>query len=402
MKILMLITRLNIGGPAVQVISLSADMQNPPYQTILACGQIGESEGDMSYLAEKHGIKPLHIPFLGREVSLLKDLRALIHLIKLINKLKPDILHTHTAKAGALGRMAAFIVNVFRTGRRKIRCVHTFHGHIFNNYFNGFKIVVFQSIEKILSKCTDRIIAISPSQKKDLCHRYSIASENKISVIPLGFDLSKFIDPLDLKKDIFKKQFPHLSENSFLVGIVGRLTAVKNPRMIIMVAKYLEAMGRGHDFIFIFVGDGELKTELMREVAEAGLEKRILFMGWRKDVGIIYHGLDAVLLSSLNEGTPVSLIEAMAAGKIVISTDVGGVRDLMGMLTKNVDTGFDIMENGILVNSQDVNAMAFALLYAKDEKRAFLSKAQDMSQRTKKYYSNERILADMIKLYEGL
>ena len=389
-RILRIIARLNIGGPAIQAVTLSDLFSKGRFRTCLVCGQVSAHEGDMSYLASSRQVNPVVLPTLGREISLLDDVKTFWQLRKIIGEFNPHIVHTHTAKAGTLGRLAGISLNAQRIFRQKMRLVHTFHGHVFHSYFSTRKTSAFVMIERFLARFTDRIIVISPSQKKDICEKYKIAKPNRVEVVPLGFDLSGFerLGPP-----------PH---EVFSVGIIGRLTPVKNHRMLLEVAKLLKERGMDHVFKFFVVGDGELKQDLIREAAALGIEEDLRFTGWQKQMPEVYRKLDAVVLTSLNEGTPVSLIEAMASARPVIATDVGGVKDLMGEIDTARAEGYKLARHGILLPSGDSKAMAEALLFAVRERTL----TTEMAERAKKHvlerYSLERLVRDMETLYEGL
>jgi len=456
-KILRVIARLNVGGPAIQAVTLSDLLSRGRFRTRLVCGQVGAHEGDMSYLASSRRVDPVVLPTLGREISALDDLRSLYELRKIIGEFKPHLIHTHTAKAGTLGRLAGISMNAQRIFGRKIRLVHTFHGHVFHSYFSPLKTWGFMKIERLLARFSDRIIVISATQKKDICEKYNIAHPRQVKVVPLGFDLSGF-----------ERLGPPPSQGIFSVGIIGRLTPVKNHRMLFEAVRILKDQGKDHSFNFSVIGDGELRETLTRAAAALGIEKNILFTGWQQEMPEVYRKLDAVVLTSLNEGTPVSLIEAMAAARPVISTEVGGVRDLMGEIDPStafkacpsispfdlpqggesfdvaqdpevleglveplgavrlsngsgstpsepraeargsrwVDTetgeGYKLARHGILVPSEDSRALAEALLFAAREKSLMTEIAERARKHVLQTYSLERLVGDMAALYEEL
>ncbi|EFK95679.1 glycosyl transferase, group 1 [sediment metagenome] len=315
-RILRVIARLNIGGPAIQAVTLGDLFSRGRFRTRLVCGQVGTHEGDMSYLASARQVDPVVLPTLGREISVLDDLNSFSGLRKMISEFRPHIIHTHTAKAGTLGRLAGISQNAQRIFGQKIKLVHTFHGHVFHSYFSPLKTYAFIKIERFLARFTDRIIVISSSQERDICETYKIAKSHQVQVVPLGFDLSGF-----------EKLSPPAPRGVVSVGIIGRLAPVKNHRMLFEAVKSLKEQGAGDAFEFRVVGDGELREALTREATDLGIEKNIVFTGWQKQMPEVYRKLDAVVLTSLNEGTPVSLIEAMASARPVIATAVGGVRD---------------------------------------------------------------------------
>jgi glycosyltransferase involved in cell wall biosynthesis len=311
-KIVRIIARLNIGGPAIHTVLTTAGLEPMGFETTLVTGQPGPTEGDMSYFAYEHGVDPMVIEELGRAISPFDDLRAFARLVAFLRRERPDIVHTHTAKAGTLGRLAAIIARV------PVR-VHTFHGHVFDGYFSPWQTKAFLLIERTLARFTDRILTLSDGQRRDLSGRYQIASEDRIDVVPLGLDL----EPLahcDAKAGQLRRE---LGTDAPLVGIVGRMVPIKNHELFFRAAALVP---NAH---FVVVGGGEREAELRALVSELRLDDRTHFIGWRRDLDVIYADLDVVALTSKNEGTPVALIEAMAAGVPVVATAVGGVPDLL-------------------------------------------------------------------------
>ncbi len=398
-RILQIIARLNIGGPAVNVISLSFHLNRKNFQTRIVCGRVGPDEGDMSYLALNNGIEPFYVPELGREISIIDDIRSFIILRKLIKRFKPHIIHTHTAKAGALGRFAGLSMNVFRKNTKRIKFVHTFHGHVFHSYFGILKTFIFVWIEKILALLTDRIIVISSLQKSDICHKYGIAGPEKVREIPfLGFDLSKF-KKLSGDNLTFRNHYmSQLDDKVLVVGIIGRLARVKNHRMFLDAVKNIKDWGRIDLFKFIIVGNGELKAKLIDYSRDLAIQDYVSFIGWQEDMPSVYHSLDMVALTSLNEGTPVTLIEAMAAGKPVIATDVGGVRDLFGT-TENHAGEIELARNGVLIPSGRSDLLAKALIFLSEEEDLRKNMADNAEDFVFKKFSTEKLVKEMESLY---
>lgn len=390
-RILRVIARLNIGGPAIQAVTLSDLFSRGRFRTRLVCGRVGAHEGDMSYLACSRQVDPVVLPTLGREISALDDLRSFSELRKIIGEFNPHIIHTHTAKAGTLGRLAGISMNAQRILGRKIRLVHTFHGHVFHSYFGSFRTAAFMRIERFLARFTDRIIVISATQEEDICGKYRIAHPRQVKVIPLGFDLSGF-----------EQLNPPAPQGTFSVGIVGRLAPVKNHRMLLEAVRILKDQGEDHAFSFYVVGDGELRETLEREAATLGIQRSVLFTGWQKDMPEVYRKLDAVVLTSLNEGTPVSLIEAMAAARPVIAADVGGVRDLMGPVDTVRGEGYKLACHGVLVPSGDSRALAEALRFAIRKRGVMMEAVERARKHVLQSYSLERLVGDMSALYEDL
>ena len=328
-KILRIIARLNIGGPAIHTILLTERFNNENYCSMLVKGVEGTREGDMQSFAVERGVYPILIPELQREINIVRDSIALWKLYWLIRKEKPDIVHTHTAKAGMLGRTAAWLAGV-------PVILHTFHGHILKGYFGRTKTWIFLQIEKVMAKLSTKIITISGSLKKELVE-LGVAPEEKIDVIPIGLDLVRFIKHDD--RGEFKRSLG-LSKDCLIVGTVGRLVPIKGQKYFMESAnKICRDINGNLDVKFVIVGDGELRDELEGHGKKLGLENKVYFTGFRSDLPHIYADFDIMVLPSLNEGTPVALIEAMSSGKPVVATTVGGVVDLVedgvtGLLVK--------------------------------------------------------------------
>ena len=408
-KILRIIARLNVGGPAIHVALISAGLDKDRFETVLVCGRLGKGEADMSDYARSMGVKPYRIPELGRELDLFGDLIAFIKIYRLIQREQPDIIHTHTAKAGTLGRGAGILYNSFRPRHRRAKLIHTFHGHIFNGYFNVVASRFFLLIEQILGRLASRIIAVSLSVKNELVAR-GVCPETKVSVVLLGFDLNAFLC------------LQAASGEPKNIGIVGRLVPVKDHRLFLQAAALL-ALNRPH-LKFKVIGDGGLKAGLIDYASALGIGGRVEFLGWQRDLAAVYSGLDIVVLTSLNEGTPVSLIEAMACGRPVVATDVGGVPDLLDKrgqpfffkekkwLSPNTTNkwlspvgqgaGFYTGQRGILVSSRDPAAFSAALeflLREKEVRERFASAGREF---VRDNFSKERLIKDIEELYAGL
>ncbi len=381
MKIVRIIARLNVGGPAIHTILLTQALNNERFESVLITGQVDKAEKDMIYLAREKKIGPLVIPELGRQIRPLKDLIAFWKIYTVMRRFKPDIVHTHTAKAGALGRTAAVLAGV------PVR-IHTFHGHIFENYFNRFYISIFLSIERTLAHLSRYIIVVSEAQKKEIGEHYKIAGPDKIRVIPLGLELGKLLSVRSRRGNLRKTL--NIDDDTVVVGIIGRLVPVKNHRMFLEAAKRLSSiLTPGFKIKHLIIGDGEERMALEAYAKELDISRSVLFCGWYEDMADIYSDLDIVVLTSLNEGTPVALIEALAAGRPVVATEVGGVRDV-------VEDGV----SGYCVASGDINAFArrIADLIADPGKRVEFGAKGREAVRVK--FSKERLIEDMAKLYE--
>ena len=399
-NVLRIIARLNIGGPAIQAILLSGPDMEPRYRSMLVCGQISPGEGDMICLAQEKGVKPITVPELGREISPLNDFFCFIALRRIIKKSHPLIVHTHTAKAGTLGRLAVFSINFSRANHRKIKTVHTFHGHVFHGYFGKFKSMVFRLIERCLAKGTDRIVVLSFSQRRDIECKFRIASPKKIRIVPLGFDLSPFKE-CDKHRNALRFRFL-LGKDIFCLGMIGRLTAIKNNHLLLEAVAKLKRWEVLKGFHFFIIGDGELRQELEDKALAMGIDNHITFTGWQRNLAPFYGALDGVVLASRNEGTPVALIEAMAAGKPIISTRVGGVEDLLGSTRIEQDKNFTFAPRGILISSGDMDALARAMIYLRERKENIIPMVTQARDFVMKNFSKERLINDICSLYKEI
>ena len=388
-KILRIHNRLIIGGPSLNVTLLTTYL-TPEFETMLLVGKKDPMEKDAGYLANQLGITPIEITEMRRSILPISDLRAYFKIKKIIKEFKPDIVHTHASKSGAIGRLAANSCNV------KV-IVHTFHGHVFHSYFNKFISSFIISVERYLAKKTDAIIAISAHQKKELADIYKIAPENKIFTIPLGFNLDKYSLEQDSKRLLFRKKYG-FDENDIVIGIIGRIVPIKNHEMFVEVAAVIKKTA-GINVRFAIIGDGESLPMIEKKSGQLGLsysyfptqpkaKTDIVVTSWETEIDQVLAGLDIVVLTSYNEGTPVSLIEAQAACKPVVSTDVGGVEDI-------IIHG----ENGYLTKVNDVKSFAeyVNILIGDKELRTKMGKAG--FEKVISRYSKQRLVKDVKKLY---
>ena len=320
-----IITRLNIGGPSIQATRLTNALDRDGFRTTLIHGRLGEGEGDMSYLIAP-GSHAIHVPTLCRPLSPLADLRTLFRLYGEMRRARPQIVHTHMAKAGLLGRLAAALYNATRGSSPRARVVHTYHGHVLEGYFSPLMTNIFIGLERMLAKASDRIIAISPAIERDLRDTFHIGRADQYRIVPLGFDLSEFAAVDDHARQLARRalQLPAAAD---VVSTVGRLTAIKQHRLFLEAVR--AASSARPELVALIAGDGELRSELEACARELGIADRVRFLGWRRDLATIYAATDVFLLTSRNEGTPVALIEAMASSVPGVSTDVGGVKDVI-------------------------------------------------------------------------
>jgi len=374
-RIMRIIARLNIGGPAIHVALLTQRFGAPDYESVLVCGNIDEAEGDMAYFARERGVEPVFVPALGRALNLLGDLRTIWMLYRLMRRYQPDVVHTHTAKAGFTGRVAAWLAGV-------PVIVHTFHGHVFRGYFSPTKTKIFLLLERLTARMSDAVITLTEALKREIADEFHVTSRDRIVVLPLGFDLTPFLTATR-KNGAFRREWG-IPDDALLIGIVGRMVPVKNHALFLEAAARVRAARP--DARFALVGDGELRAEIEAQVDALGLRDAVFFTGWQRDLARVYADLDTLVISSINEGTPVSVIEALATGCAVVTTAVGGLPDLLegGRL-------------GALVPSGDADALALALLDPHTPQPSAETR-QLMHQR----YSVDRLVADLDALYRTL
>lgn len=387
-RVLRIHNRLIIGGPAINVTYLTKYMA-PEFETMLVIGDKDSHEQDADHLIMNLGLDPVVVPEMKREISPLNDGYAYQKIKKLIEKFRPDIVHTHAAKSGVIGRLAADACKV-------PVILHTFHGHVFHSYFSKFKTNTFIQIERYLARRSTGIIAISDTQKHELANVYHICEEEKIKKIPLGLDLDKFQVNQDSKRVQFRKEFK-LNEDDIAIGIIGRVVPVKNHSLFVAAAKkVLDKTDKPVKFVII--GDGDMRPQMEEEFAAAGIDytyfpeepkpATALCTSWQTDMDYVLSGLDIVALTSHNEGTPVSLIEAQAASRPVVSTNVGGVQDVV---TDN--------QTGFITEPDDAEAFAEALLKLinEPEKRDYFGQLGKTFAQT--HYSYQRLVRDMSDYY---
>ena len=407
MKVLRIIARLNVGGPARHVVWLAAGMKSAGYDTLLVAGVVPPDEDDMGYAAAAAGIAPLIIPEMSREISL-RDALTTWKLFRLMRRERPAIVHTHTAKAGTVGRVAGLMYRWLTPATligkpRACRFVHTYHGHVFHSYYGRAKTRLFLGVERLLARlATDRIIVVSTQQLREINEQFRVGRRQQFAVIPLGIDTSVFADWQERRPRLRAEL--KVSETEVLVGIVGRLTEVKNHALFLQAARACRTRLPSRGMRFVVIGDGKLRPKLEAQAKSLSLGDEVVFLGTRNDPENFYPALDIVALTSLNEGTPLTLIEAMANARPVIATEVGGVVDLLGPIVSsdNDKTGYAICERGLLAKSGDAEGLArgLARLIEDESLRTGLgARGRDFVLRN---YAKERLLADMTQLYEQL
>lgn len=374
-KVVRLITRMNVGGPARHVTILTARC-GPEFTGVLLAGTPEDREGSLVAEAARLGVDVVPVPHLQRSLSPVADLLAFVWLVRYFLKQRPTIVATHMAKAGTVGRFAAAL-----TGVPVI--VHTFHGHVLDGYFGGLSTYFFLTVERILSHFTTQFIAISPEVAADL-DRLAIG-RGKTSIVRLGLDLETFTrsESGRLRHDL------GIPNGAPLVGIVGRLVPIKALDLFLEAASLIVKTNR--NVHFAIVGDGELWDQLHEDVAAHGLSDMVHFAGWRRDLPEVYTDLDVVVCCSRNEGTPVSLIEACAAGRAVVGTQVGGIPDIIAAGV-----------TGLVVPSGDSNSLAAAViaLIADPVKRQSMGLAG--RQMVMERYSSNRMVGELKAVYSRL
>ncbi len=374
-RVLRIIARLNVGGPAKQVLLLQDALSVHGFDTLLLYGHTGEHEASFDAQLKPDTGRAIQIPALGRAVRPFDDVRAFAAILRVIFTYRPDIIHTHTAKAGTLGRLAGALFNAVRPQSRRALVVHTFHGHVFSGYFGRLGSRLVRIAESVLSRFTDAIVAVSDLQALDLHSRYAVAPARKVSVIPLGFDL----------KRLLQLPPPTAVASTMTCTYVGRLVPIKD--LGTLMRGFALAARAAEGLQLEVVGDGEMRHNLEDLATELGIARRAAFRGWRADLDRVYRGTDVVVLTSLNEGTPVALIEAMAAARPVVATDVGGVRDVV------VDE-----TTGIVIPPQSPESVARALLrlYAEPATRRAMGEA---GRHRAARFASTRLADDLAQLY---
>lgn len=391
-KVLRIINRLNVGGPTYNVAYLSKYIDSK-YQTEVLAGFKEPDEANSEYVLQELGVSFKYVPGMHRAISFKNDWRAYQFIKNEIAAYQPDLVHTHAAKAGALGRLAA------SNARKRPKIIHTYHGNVFDGYFSPLKSKIILNIEQYLCRKSDAIIAISETQKKDLVEKYHIAPAEKIHVVRLGFNLSKFTENMESKRAAFRKEF-NIDDDTIAISIVGRLAPVKNHALFIDAIADLFAKQPDAKVKAFVVGDGELFLPIVEQVKTKGLSystpveenenAQVVFTSWRKDIDAINAGSDIIALSSVNEGTPVSIIEALASGKAVICTDVGGIRDIM----EDGVTGIITSQN-----RQDFSDKLIGLVNDTVLRNAIADKGREATLRN---YSYTRLVNDVEQLYDRL
>lgn len=390
-KVLRIINRLNLGGPTFNAAYLTKYLSSD-FETLLLAGMKDDSEASSEFILNEMGLQPQYIENMYRSINPMNDVKAFFQIKKLIKDYQPDIVHTHAAKAGALGRIAAHQCGV-------PIILHTFHGHVFHSYFNPIKTQAFIQIERYLASISTKIIAISDLQKKELTKDFKICDDEKMEVIPLGFDLQKFATNQHEKRIAFRKKY-NVDDDEIVISLVGRLVPVKNHSLFIKAIKIISEKTNKKVRFFI-VGDGEERLKIEQEAVENNLsftkdnfeinKTIITFTSWIKDVDVVNAGSDIIALTSFNEGTPVSIIEAQASKRAVVATMVGGIKDIV-----------EERKTALLSNSGDVEKFAENLLMLIENEHLREKFGENGGEIVFKKFSYQRLVSDIEKLYNQL
>lgn len=388
-KVLQIVNRMNLGGITMQICIVTSALSKKNTVRVLA-GLKDESEASSNFMAESMGITVESIDSMHKEINPKSDFKAYQEIRKIIKEFKPDIVHTHAAKAGLLGRLAA--------SKEKVPVIlHTFHGHVFHSYFGKVKTKVFIELERMLARKSTKIIAISNKQKQELSEQFKIAEKDKFEVIPLGFDLEKFsINKVENRKT-FREKYS-INDDEIAIGIIGRLVPIKN-HSLFLEAFAIAKSKTTKKIKAVIIGDGELK-EMIEDLAKSlnltfdtknGVNVDIVFTSWILEIDKAIHGLDIIALTSLNEGTPVSLIEAQAAGIPILSTDVGGIRDIV-----------EENKTCLLSSNNDIKAFSKNLIELIENETTRSLFIENGPKLANKKFSQERLITDTENLYEKL
>jgi glycosyltransferase involved in cell wall biosynthesis len=390
-KVLRIINRFNLGGPTYNAAYLTKYLSDD-FETLLVGGEKYEEEESSAFILDKLGLKPIVIPEMQRSINRKNDRIAYKKIKDIIKEFQPDVVHTHASKAGTLGRLAA--------NKMKVPVVvHTFHGHVFHSYFGKAKTTFYKNIERYLAKKSTKIIAISEIQKNELSLKHKICKPEKIEIVPLGFDLSRFQENIEEKRKSFREKYK-IAEDEIAIGIIGRLVAIKNHKMFLDVVANIMAKTTKKVRFFI-IGDGEEKESLKNYCTQFNLAftewndenkvATITFTSWLKDIDWVNAGLDIITLTSLNEGTPVSLIEAQASNKPIVTTNVGGVKNV----TLENKTAF-------ISEVDDVEDFSHKLLQLIEEDKTRTEMGEKGWDFVKEKFSYQRLTNDVEKLYMDL
>jgi glycosyltransferase involved in cell wall biosynthesis len=384
-RVVQIIARLNVGGPAVQTIALTDELRAFGYSTRLVRGVEDPAEGNMDYLATERGIVPTLIPSMRRDPGR-GDLLALLQLIWLLWRERPAVVHTHAAKGGTLGRLATVLA--YPLPRRRPVIIHTYHGHSLSGYFSGRTSAFYRRIEQLLAHVSDVLVAVSAEIRDELVG-FGVSAPAKFRVIPLGLDLTPFTADADrLERRRVLRQTWGIGDDELVVTLIARVVPIKRVDRFLAAARLV---GDRAGVSFVVVGDGELREQMQNSENAIALGEHLVWAGFRRDIDAVCFASDVVALTSDNEGTPVSLIEAQAASVPVVATDVGGVRSVV------LDG-----ETGLLGAPDDLESLASALRRLLDEPGLREQMGLAGRRHVMAHYALGRLVADHASLYEEL
>jgi glycosyltransferase involved in cell wall biosynthesis len=407
-RVLRLIARLNVGGPARHVGWVTLGLAGR-FDQLLAAGRVEADEDDLGPELRAQGLTWVEIPELGRSLSPLRDLSCLRQALALMTSFRPQVIETHTSKAGTIGRVAAWLYRPYARlrGWPVPKVIHTFHGHTFHGYFGPLMGRVFLTLERLLARvATWRIVVISPRQFEEICRQFGVGRPEQFVVLPLGMDLTPYADPAP-GRAAFRAELG-AGEGEFLVGAVGRVAAVKNYGLYVEAASEL---GKARPDLaararFLLIGGGLAPdmAALQGQAEGLGLGTRLTLLGNRADPQAFQPGIDALMMTSVNEGTPIAILEAGACARPVIATAVGGIPDMLGEVVQSHPEGFDLRQRGITVASGDASAQAISLVRALAWVMDHPAEAAALGQSLRAYvlakHERSRLLDDLTALYQ--
>ncbi len=380
-RVLRVIARMNVGGPAYHVSVLSGRLDYERYETLLLTGALGSGEGSFEELAQRYGATRRVVPGLRPALNPASDLRALVSLMRTIRRFRPDVVHTHTAKAGALGRLAAIIT----PGVRPV-IVHTYHGHVLSGYFGRALNAIYRNIERLLAMKSDCLIGVSTATVEELVE-LRVAPARKFRAIPIGLDLERLL-AVERSEGAPLRAKLGVGADDVLAVFVGRLVPIK--RVDLLIEAVALARATEQRLRVAIVGDGELRCALEQQSSRLGMREAVRFLGFRRDLAAIAAASDLAVLASDNEGTPVALIEAAAAGLPMVATNVGGVPDIVTPAT------------GILVARGNTRAFADALLRLTNDRGSRNRLGLAAREHVRERFATGRLLGDIDDLYREL
>lgn len=387
-RVLQVIDRLNVGGPARVVFWLAEGLNQRDVTTQIICGQPALGEVEMDWIGTNQAQTVYRLPELGREISW-RDLGVTWKLLKFFRAWEPDVVQTHKAKAGAVGRVAAWLYNHLFGGR--CRVIHLFHGHVLHGYYGPWRSALFLAIERVLAAtATDCIVTLSRLQQEEILGRYRIGKPSQHVIVELGLADEPAVP--GALRDLLGRE-----REWDLIGWAGRLTEIKEPELLVRAAQILApTQPRAH---FVLLGDGHLRAPLESLVCELRLGQRLTFLGSRTDIRALYGDLALLVLTSRNEGTPLVLLEAMAAGVPVVATAVGGVPNLMG---ERIDEQgpLTIWSHGVTIPAGDAAALASALQWLLPQVALRQQMGRQAQEWVRRHRSKEKMIEQLAQIYQ--